>query len=128
MAKTKTTILEALGPWGDPWDKAQAIQWFANEMDKLAGRVGSTQLTAWQCLKTLGLNNEMEFRDLKRFGLDVRRIEGQWCVDVRDFRRWCDRKVMEFKRQPRPATSVRVEPANTAILGRQHEQTCDYRT
>ncbi|WEV67959.1 hypothetical protein OZX72_02960 [Bifidobacterium sp. ESL0769] len=104
MKKVKPTVMEALSPWGDPWDKAQTLQYLANELDKVAGRVGSTELTSFQANPTLGLSNVWELRDLKRYGLDVYCTGADWCVDTRKFREWCNRKIEVLKKTPRPKT------------------------
>ena len=48
--KTKPTILEAVSAWGDPFDQAQALQYFANKIDEQASKFGSTELEAFQVL------------------------------------------------------------------------------
>lgn len=102
--KSKPTLLEAVSAWGDPFDQAQALQYFANKIDEQASKFGSTELEAFQVLKTLRLNNAMELGALKEKGLRLYKHGNGWVLDSRDFRRWADEMITRLSHKPRPAS------------------------
>jgi hypothetical protein len=100
MARIKLTIYEILGDYTKPFDSAQEVQAMANDIDALAGKSGSTELTAQQVMKTLGLNHMQEFRQLSAHGLKLYPSNGTWCIDSLDFRRWAMEIVERLRTKP----------------------------
>jgi hypothetical protein len=97
---SKPNIYEALSPYADPIDAALSLQALANAIDKAARRCGSTELTAREVLKPLGLSTPIELQGLKAHGLAVYRRGTAWCIDSRTFRRWTETVIAQLKRKP----------------------------
>ncbi|MCI1831811.1 MAG: hypothetical protein LKI77_02535 [Bifidobacterium sp.] len=112
----KLTVFEAVGPWGDPFDQAQELQFFANEIDKAAAKFGVTELEAFQVLKPLGLSSIQEFAALKDYGLRIIRRGTSWALDSREFRRWTGERIKQLSHKPRPTPSVDTTGTPTKAL------------
>ncbi|MGO3357475.1 MAG: hypothetical protein ACTILK_00580 [Bifidobacterium crudilactis] len=113
--KSKPTVLEAVSAWGDPFDQAQTLQYFANKIDEQASKFGSTELEAFQVLKVLRLNNAMELAALREKGLRVYRKGNGWTLDSRDFRRWTAEMIAKLSHKPRPAAPT-PPPQSSALF------------
>ena len=94
---TKVTIGEALSPYSQPVNTVHSLMVLADRIDKAASRCGSTELTARECFRPLGLNTVIEFRGLQAEGLMVYRRGENWCLDSRQFRRWVNDRVAEIQ-------------------------------
>ena len=112
----KVTIFEAVGSFGDPFDQAQALQFFANEIDGTASKCGVTELDAFQVLKPLGLGNIQEFAALRDYGLRITCRGNSWALDSREFRRWATERIQQLSHKPRPTTSVHATSTPTKAL------------
>lgn len=110
----KTTIGEALSPYCDPFTAAQCLQAYANALDKTAGKYGSTELTARQCLKPLGLSGIVEFLSLRDRGLLLYQHDGSWCLDTRNFRKWVDEQVQNCRQ-----TAARSSASKGEVFGQE---------
>lgn len=93
MSMRKTTLAEALSPYTDPFTAAQALRNIADDLDRVAGRIGSTELAAFQCVKPLGLGTPTELHSLTSLGLNVSKKGATWFIDTRDFRKWANRQI-----------------------------------
>lgn len=109
--RTKATISEALSPYAKPTDCVMILQAIANDVDALAGRVGSTDLEWWQLAKPLGLHTRAEVMSLRGKGLNVRTFGERTLIDTRDYRRWteamCAEQSRRTWREPRQTQSMR---------------------
>lgn len=100
----KTTIGEALSPYCNPFTAAQCLQAYANALDKTAGKYGSTELTARQCLKLLGLSGIVEF------------------LDTRNFRKWVNEQVQNCRQTAARSSAPKGDVFGQENFGgRQHE-------
>lgn len=95
--RVKVTLGEALSPYTRPVTAVRALMVLADRIDKAASRCGSTELTARECLRPLGLSNVIEVRALHSEGLNVYRRGGTWCLDSRQFRRWVDDRIAKLQ-------------------------------
>lgn len=93
----KTTLSEALSPYMDPFSAVQALMDLANRIDKAASRCGSTELTARECLRPLGLGTVLDLRGLQAQGLVVYQRGDTWYIDSRMFRRWVEGQIAKLK-------------------------------
>lgn len=96
----KLNIGYALSNYTRPTDAILILQGLANAVDEVASRYGTTQLTAEQCVKPLGLPTPTALASLYLQHVPVRRSMGTWVLGSRDFRRWVDQKCKELAVKP----------------------------
>lgn len=99
MREPASSIMTALTEYCKPTDAIMQLQGYANEIDKLAARYGSTELECRVMARPLGVSNEVEVILLKTRGLLVRRVNGRSVCDCRDFRRWVNQTCEQISRR-----------------------------
>ena len=82
-------------------DRALLLPAFADEVDRVAGNLGSTEVPVYTLRKAFGVATDMEIVMLRPLGLPLYRSDG-WKLDSRAFRRWATgRTVTPPSRPPR---------------------------
>ena len=100
MREPTSSIMTALSEYCKPTDAIMRLQGYANDIDKLAARYGSTELECRVMARPLGVSNEIEVILLKTRGLLIRRVNGRQVCDCRDFRRWVNQTCEQISRRP----------------------------